>query len=159
VNRPIVIVGFVTCCLALAAITLHTPARADHAIIVVRSLDDALNAHDSAAVLVLLADGATVQDDRQPQSRQQIQGWVAELVRQEVRLDLIDEPEVSYQPAPPDVTLVTWQARLDLHMYRALGLRFVPATLHASVARDAITFLSIRPDPNWDTVLDWSALN
>ena len=115
----------------------------------VRSLDYALNAHDANSVIDLLGDGATVQDDRYPQTRQQIRGWVEELIRQQVHVELIEQPTITYAQVPHAATQVAWRATLDLHMYRALGLPFVPAMVRARVVDGMIAFVSIRPNPDW----------
>jgi hypothetical protein len=128
------------------------------AVVLVRSLDDALNAHDSEGVLQLLATEATVQDAHEPQTRPQIRGWIDELIRQNVQLALIDEPSLLEQYTPRQATLVSWRAKMDLQMYRSLGVSFVPATLSASVADGAIVSLSLRADPNWNALLNLTGL-
>lgn len=150
-----------TCSLCLAvsvaiAGQLHAwtqPAETETTALV-RSLDYSLNAHDANSVLDLLGEGATVQDDRYPQTRQQIRGWVEELIRQQVHVELIDQPTITHAQDPHAPTQVAWRATLDLHMYRALGLSFVPAMLRARLVDGTIVFVSIRPNPDWVPTAD-----
>jgi hypothetical protein len=125
---------------------------------IVRSLDDALNAHDANAVLSMFAKDAVVQEDRRPQTPEQIQGWVEELIRQQIRLDLVDQPSISPDVSTRHATTVTWRARLDMQMYRAMGRRYVPATLRAIVVDGQVAFLSIRPEGTWTTWPDGTQL-
>ena len=154
VNRPLV--GALLLCLAVgasaASLVLAHDAPADAgAVVTVRSLESALNAHDSESVVGLFASTANVQNQHPPQTHEQIQGWIDELIRQDIHLAARGKPSESG-------TEVTWRVWLDLQMYRALGLAFVPATLRAQVVNRGITFLSIRPDPDWTSLLSDSAI-
>jgi hypothetical protein len=143
-----------TCCTPPAASEVAEPAAAA----LVRSLDAALNAHDSNTVIDMIAPGAAVQEQRQPQSSEQIRGWVDELIRQQIQVELIGQPWVTYVDVPHRGTSVTWRARLDMQTYREMGLDFVPAFLRATVVDGRLVFLSIRPDDNWNPALDRAAL-
>lgn len=158
-------VGIVASALGVAVVTLvvgltHAAVPPDDASAMgeMRSLEHALNAHDSASVLALFADGATVQDSRQPQSREQIRGWIEELIRQQVRVSLVGQPSVTHMSEPSDTIDVAWRATLDLQVYRARGFEFVPATLRAAVVHRAIIRMSLHPDPNSSSVLDWQTI-
>jgi hypothetical protein len=135
------------------------PQAADpSAVATVRSLDDAINAHDAEAVMDMLAVGAVVQDQRMPQTQEQIRGWLGELIRQQIRVELVDQPLISQEAAPRGGTSVTWHARLDMQTYRELGLPSVNAMVRATVVDGQIVFLSIRPDDNWNPALDRTGL-
>jgi hypothetical protein len=157
--------GLSACGMALAALimTCYSPPAAPDladpaAAALVRSLDAALNAHDSQTVVNMFAPDAAVQEDRRPQSSEQIRGWVDELIRQQVRVELIEQPWVTHVDVPRRGTSVTWPARLDMQTYRDMGLDFVPAYLRATVVDGRVAFLSIRPDDNWNSALDRTSL-
>jgi hypothetical protein len=116
---------------------------------VVKALGVALNAHDEAAVMSLMADGAAVQEDRAPQDRQQIQGWVGELVREDIHVNLVGEPRMTVSTSARAGRLVSWRAELALQPFRAEGLASVGATLAAVVTDNKIAFLRIAPDADW----------
>jgi hypothetical protein len=149
-------------CVALGASVLLGPrvwrpsSPGDSAVVLVQSLDDALNKHDSASALGLFADEAMVQDARQPQTREQIEEWIDELVRQRIHLQLLEQPQLQRTAATE--TQVTWLATLDLDMYRSLGFASIPVRLRVQVADGAIVFMSIQPDPEWYAVLHLSPL-
>src|SRR5579871_3808751 len=85
-----------TCCAPPAAPGVDDP----EATALVRSLDAALNAHDASSVVDMFAPGATVQQDRGLQSPEQIRGWVDELIRQQINLELLDQPSLTHVDLP-----------------------------------------------------------
>jgi hypothetical protein len=149
--------------LASVIMTCYSPPAAPEvadpaATALVRSLDAALNAHDSQTVVNMFAPGAAVQEDRRPQSSEQIRGWVDELIRQQIRVELIEQPWLTHVDLPHIGTSVSWRARLDMQTYRDMGLDFVPAFVRATVVDGRFAFLSIRPDDNWNPALDRTSL-
>jgi hypothetical protein len=156
VRLPIVAICVI--CVALgASVTLGprlwNPSQDNSAVVLVRSMDAALNAHDTASTLGLFAEDASVQDERQPQTHEQIEGWIDELIREQVHLQLVDQPQLVTLETPRAATQVTWLATLDLRMYRSLGFASIPARLRVRVADGTIIFMSIQPDPEWYAVL------
>ncbi len=101
---------------------------------VVRTLQGALNAHDTDAVMNVFAPGATVQGAREPQNRAQIRGWVEQLIREDVRLELGGQPQ--------DGSTLNWPGRLHLDRFGADG--YVDARVQARVADGKIRSLTIR---------------
>jgi hypothetical protein len=116
---------------------------------VAQAVDVALNAHDAQAVMALMAAGGTVQEDRAPQSGEQVRGWVEQLIDEDVSVELIGQPRVESTALPPGGTRVSWPAKLALDRFRALGLGSVEATLGVVVVDGRIRYLWIRPAPDW----------
>jgi hypothetical protein len=110
--------------------------------LVVRAFAADLNAHDTEAALVLFGDSSTVQVDREPQSREQVRGWIEQLMRNEVRVELIGEPRLGVRNGPRGGTTVTWPARLSSREHSG-----VDAGVSAVIANDKLIFLRMRASP------------
>jgi len=122
---------------------------------VVREWDAALNAHDTQAAMALMAVGAAVQADRAPQEPDQVRGWIEQLIRENVQVDLIGSPQVDSTVSARfgAATNVTWHARLSMERFRLSGAPSVDATLGAVVVDSRLALLSLRPDPAWAELL------
>ena len=118
---------------------------------VVRRWNDALNRHDPDAVLALTAADAAVQVDREPQHPEQVRGWIEQLIREDVHVDLVGAPRINLGSMVryPSGSTIAWRARLSLDRYRQSSLQWVDAELDAVVVDSRITFVSLRPDPSW----------
>src|SRR6185312_13444733 len=99
----------------------------------VRTWNNALNRHDPNAVMALMAAGASVQVDREPQQPEQVRGWIEELIREDVHIDLVGPPRINLgtRARYPNGSGVTWRARLSLDRYRQSRLQWVDAELDA----------------------------
>jgi hypothetical protein len=110
--------------------------------LVVRAFADDLNARDAEAALRLFGDSATVQVDRDPQSREQVRGWIEQLMRDDVRVELIGEPRLGVRNGPHGGTTVTWSARLSSRAQSGED-----AGVSAVIANDKLIFLRMRASP------------
>jgi hypothetical protein len=114
---------------------------------VVRAFDAALTSHDVDTALGLFDQGAAVQVDREPQTRDQIRGWIEQLIRDDVQLVLVGEPRVGSTAGPRGGAAVSWPSRL----YTTDGA-WVVAGVAAVVVDDKLIFLRIgaNPEPGSD---------
>ena len=123
------------------------PALSGEATATVSALVAALNAHDIDGAMALFADPATVQDDRQPQTPEQIRGWLGQLAREDLRLDLRGQPTITAGVARQPSESVVWPATLGRTRDRQVGgVEHLDATVRAIVVDRHLSFLSIRPD-------------
>jgi hypothetical protein len=120
------------------------PAGSSGATATVSTMVAALNAHDVDEAMTLFADSATVQEDRRPQTPEQIRGWLGQLARENLRLDLRGRPTVGPDQARARGESVAWSATLWRTRDRQSGPEQINATVRAIVLDHRVAFLSIR---------------
>src|SRR4051794_19626147 len=96
-HKSVVAQLFVVGVLALAAPILGAAESSAGAgpVDVVQAWNEALNRHDSDAVMALMASGASIQVDREPQQPEQLRGWIEQLIREDVHVDLLGPARVN----------------------------------------------------------------
>ena len=153
-NTPRVVISVCASALVVVAILSgSTPSQADTSDpgAVVHEFCTALNAHDANVAMSFFDPVSMVQVSEGPQqSRDQIRGWLDQLTGENVRVELLGQPQLTWDAEQPRSRVaISWTAMLAMDRYRELGFVELNGTVGAIVKDGKITFLEIRPTPDW----------